>query len=180
MKNFILCLVVISFGFFSCNQDGATAEKAVNEVTSNTNVEKANEIRDAVNTEIPEDTVNVARIVFDEQVHDYGSVKAGKVVEHTFKFTNKGVAPLTITKAKSTCGCTVPEFPKEPIPPGGQGEITVKFNTKGKSGKNRKPVNVTANTWPTVTTVHIDGVVEKDESQEAADNKAKGHEGHNH
>lgn len=173
MKNLILGLLAFSVVFTACNSDSSTAEKSATDVTTQNSIQAANEIRDAVNTEIPEDTVNVAKIQFVDQVFDYGTVKEGEVVEHSFKFKNVGVAPLTITKAKSTCGCTVPEFPKEAIAPGEEGEISVRFNTKGKSGRNKKPVNVTANTWPTVTTVHIDGTVEKDESAQAADNKAK-------
>ncbi len=173
MKNLILGLLAFSLVFASCNNDSATAEKSPADLTKETAVKNANEIRDAVNAEIPDDTINVAKMTFVEEVFDYGTVKEGGVVEHAFKFKNTGVAPLTITKAKSTCGCTVPDYPKEPIAPGEESVIKVRFNTKGKSGRNKKPINITANTWPVVTTVHIDGTVQKDESKQAADNKAK-------
>lgn len=174
MKNVVLfCLLVLAVGFTACNSD--TANKAEENVTTlnekttlpNANANTAKPIADA----IPADTVNVAKMTFTEQVFDYGTVKAGESVEHTFKFKNTGVAPLIIETAKSTCGCTVPQFPKEPIAPGESGEIAVKFNSKGKSGRQRKPVNITANTYPKLTTVHIDGTVEKAEEAATATNK---------
>ena len=172
MKNLILGLLVLCLGFTACNQSATTDEKTPEEVTAEGNLPNANEIKDAVEA-IPDDTINVAKMTFTEETFDYGTVDEGGVVEHSFKFKNTGVAPLTITKAKSTCGCTVPDYPKEPIAPGGEGEITVRFNTKGKSGRNRKPVNITANTWPTTTTVYIDGTVKKDPNAAAADNASQ-------
>ncbi len=173
MKNLILGLLVLCLGFTACNSGGAGEEKPAEEVTTDATLPNANEVRDAVNEAIPDDTINVAKMVFTEETFDYGTVDAGEVVEHSFKFKNEGVAPLTITKAKSTCGCTVPDYPKEPIAPGATGEIKVRFNTKGKSGRNRKPVNITANTWPTTTTVYIDGSVNKGEEEKTAENASQ-------
>ncbi len=62
---------------------------------------------------------------FAEESHDFGSINEGDVVEHTFKFKNVGDAPLIISSATASCGCTVPEWPKEPIPVGEEGEIAV-------------------------------------------------------
>ncbi len=165
MKNWTLGLLILAIAFVSCNQDNPQAanakEKSVAEVQNQKNVKNL-DVRKETTPAIPEDTVNVAKMTFTEEIFNYGTVKEGEVVEHTFKFKNSGVAPLTITSAKSTCGCTVPVFPKEPIAPGAEGEISVKFNTKNKSGNQKKPVNIVANTWPAKTTVYIDGVVEKD------------------
>ncbi|HNE30288.1 MAG TPA: DUF1573 domain-containing protein, partial [Saprospiraceae bacterium] len=76
-----------------------------------------------------------------------------------FKFKNVGSEPLLITNCKGSCGCTVPTWPKEPIPPGATGEIKVEFNTKGKPGRQSKRVTVTANTVPTETFLEIAGEV---------------------
>jgi len=174
MKNVVLfCLLALAVGFTACKSDTAnTAEETVNTLNDKTTLPNANpNAATPVANAIPADTVNVAKISFTEQVYDYGTVKAGDQVEHTFKFKNTGVAPLIIEGAKSTCGCTVPQYPKEPIAPGETGEIAVKFNSKGKSGRQRKPVNITANTWPKLTTVHIDGTVEKAEEEATATNK---------
>lgn len=100
---------------------------------------------------------------FGEELHDFGTIKDGDVVEHTFKFTNTGAAPLIISDAKATCGCTVPEWPKEPIPVGETGEIKVRFNSKNKPGIQNKTVTLTANTWPATTRVRIKANVVKEE-----------------
>lgn len=99
---------------------------------------------------------------FEEEMHDFGEIKDGDVVEHVFKFTNDGEAPLIITDAKATCGCTVPEWPREPIPVGSQGEIKVRFNSKNKSGNQTKTVTLTANTWPSTKRIKIRASVLKD------------------
>lgn len=98
---------------------------------------------------------------FEEMEHDFGSIKEGDIVEHTFKFTNNGEVPLIIQDAKGSCGCTVPSWSKEPIPVGGEGEITAKYNSKGKSGNENKTITITANTWPAKTTLRIKAQVAK-------------------
>ena len=80
-------------------------------------------------------------------------------VEATFKFTNTGSIPLIISGASSSCGCTVPKWPEEPIPPGGTGEISAKFNTEGKHNAQKKMIQVTANTYPNETSVTLKGMV---------------------
>ena len=70
----------------------------------------------------------------------------GDIVETTFTFKNTGLNDLIITNAKSTCGCTIPEWPKEPIPPGAEESIKVKFNSAGKSNKVTKTITLATNT----------------------------------
>ncbi len=100
---------------------------------------------------------------FQEELHDFGTIKDGDVVEHIFKFTNDGEIPLIITDAKATCGCTVPEWPKEPIPVGEMGEVKVRFNSKNKPGIQNKTVTLTANTWPATKRIKIKANVVKEE-----------------
>lgn len=85
-----------------------------------------------------------------DTLHDFGTVRQGDVVAYTFHFKNTGSKPLVIRGASSTCGCTVPEYPKEPIPPGEDGALKVEFNSAGKSGRQVKPVFIQANTKPTM------------------------------
>lgn len=85
---------------------------------------------------------------FNEESHDFGTINEGDVVEHIFKFTNSGDAPLIISSATGSCGCTVPEWPKEPIGVGESGEIKVKFNSRKKPGIQNKTVTITSNTYP--------------------------------
>jgi hypothetical protein len=68
--------------------------------------------------------------------------------EPVFTFANAGTAPLLIHQASSSCGCTVPEWPRQPIPPDSTGTITVTFNTAGKPGSQSKQVTIFANTFP--------------------------------
>ncbi len=98
-------------------------------------------------------------ISFDETEYDYGVIDEGEKARHTYKFTNSGKEPLIISNAKGSCGCTVPSWPKEPIPPGGTGTIDVEFNSKGKKGKQSKRVTITANTEPAQTFLTIKGEV---------------------
>ena len=173
MKNVLLFgLLALAVAFTACNNDAA--DKAPETTPTTLDAKKPLPNANAAATTaaaVPADTVNVAKMTFTEEVFDYGTIKEGEAVEHTFKFTNTGVAPLIIEGAKSTCGCTVPQFPKEPIAPGESGEIAVKFNSKNKSGRQRKPVNITANTYPKLTTVYIDGTVEKVADPATATNK---------
>jgi hypothetical protein len=106
-------------------------------------------------------------IKYDSEIHNFGSADEGDVVKHVFKFTNAGKEPLLISNAKGSCGCTVPTWPKEPVPPGGSGELAVEFNTKGKPGKQSKRITVTANTVPTETFLEIAGDVRSKEAPSA-------------
>ncbi len=101
---------------------------------------------------------------FNEESHDFGTIKEGDIVEHVFKFKNTGDAPLIISSATASCGCTVPVWPKEPIAVGADAEIQVKFNSKGKPGIQNKTVTITANTFPKVNRVRIKANVTKQEN----------------
>lgn len=109
-------------------------------------------------------------ISFDETEYNFGTVTEGEKVKHIYKFKNTGKEPLVISSAKGSCGCTVPKWPSDPIPPGGTGEIEVQFDSKGKPGKQTKQVTVTANTLPAQTFLKITGNVEKDPNAPAAAN----------
>ena len=92
---------------------------------------------------------------FNENSHDFGKINEGDVVEHFFEFTNTGQAPLIISAAVGSCGCTVPEWPKEPIGIGETANIKVKFNSNKKPGLQNKTVTITANTFPKQTKLKI-------------------------
>ena len=82
---------------------------------------------------------------FSSEEFDFGQVKDGEIVRHTFSFKNDGKNPLVIQRAKASCGCTVPTWTKEPIAPGETGEIAVEFNSKNKAGMQSKTITVTGN-----------------------------------
>ncbi len=100
-----------------------------------------------------------AKIEFKKDTHDYGNVKYGGNGECTFEFTNTGDAPLIISNAKGSCGCTVPSWPKEPIAPGAKGVITVKYDTKRPGAiANSVTINSNAVNEPT-SIIRIKGMV---------------------
>ena len=84
-------------------------------------------------------------ITFEETAHDFGDIQQGDKVEHTFKLENSGNAPLIITNVQTTCGCTAPEWPKEPVMPGETAELKVRFDSTGKFGRQNKVISVISN-----------------------------------
>lgn len=93
-------------------------------------------------------------------IHEFGNIKQGDIVEHVFEFTNTGTEDLQIQGTSASCGCTVPEHSKNPIPPGEKGKIVVKFDSKGKSGQQNPVVTVNANTDPKQLRLTMRGFVE--------------------
>ena len=107
------------------------------------------------------ETLSATSISFDETEHDFGKINEGQIAEHTFKFKNSGTSPLVVRNATASCGCTIPEWTKEPIQPGGEGKILVKYNSSGKEGAITKTVSVFANTSPEETLLTITANVKK-------------------
>ena len=101
----------------------------------------------------------VAKIEFKSETVDYGEIDKGSDGVRVFEFTNTGNAPLVISDVKSSCGCTVPSYPKNtPIAPGKTGEIQVKYDTK-RVGPIRKAITVTSNAETPTTILKIKGSV---------------------
>jgi len=180
MKKSLVLLVMLSmaaFAFTSCQDKGvegriAKLEKRIealeqrNGITSNNAAVPPSSGTSLASLNKPqlvqeEPKGPFASIDFEKTSYNFGEQSEGAIVEHTFSFTNNGEAPLVITNASSTCGCTVPKWPKEPIPVGGTGKIEVRFDTKGKAGQQNKVVTLTANTSPNTTTVNLTGSVIK-------------------
>ena len=86
-----------------------------------------------------------AKITFEVSTHDFGDIHQGDQVQHVFKFTNNGDAPLVLTNVAVTCGCTAPTWPREAILPGESGEILIKFNSAGKMGMQNKVITIYSN-----------------------------------
>jgi hypothetical protein len=159
MKTAWLILAALSM-LISCAQNtGEKPEKSVEEIMTSSEISNSSIIRNPVSATEPEDTVNVPEITFEETTFDFGEVTEGETVEHVYRFTNTGKAPLLIGGARSTCGCTVPEWPEEPILPGESGEITVRFNTNNKRNKQTKPITIVANTYPANERIYLTGFV---------------------
>lgn len=84
-------------------------------------------------------------ISFTESKFDFGTIKEGEVVKHTFQFKNTGNQTLIISEVKVTCGCTTPDWTRTPVAPGQTGYITAQFNSTGKPGQNHKVITVVSN-----------------------------------
>ncbi len=151
MKNTLILLTFLSLVWASCKNDGV---QSIGSGGPNSDL-----VRNPATANFPTDTNLLARITYEQPEFEFGTVNAGEIVNHVFKFTNTGKVPLTILKCRSSCGCTIPEWPEEPIPPGGTGEIKAKFNTEGKLREQKKTITVTSNTYPNDTRVVLKGIV---------------------
>ncbi len=105
--------------------------------------------------------IKVPQLTIYSPVFDFGEVNEGEKLEHVFLIKNTGEANLVISSAKTSCGCTVPKFPTDPILPNQQSEIIVIFNTKGKFGKQNKTVTLLTNTVPRAKVLTIKGYINK-------------------
>lgn len=130
MKKSIICGLIIMLT--SCN----SGTKAT---------DKINDKNLAAAEKVAQEARRFPKMTFEKLEHDFGKIKQGTSVETIFKFTNTGDAPLVITEASSSCGCTVPQKPEKPIEPGQTGEIKVQFNGSGKDLVT-KTVTINANT----------------------------------
>jgi hypothetical protein len=97
----------------------------------------------------------IAKIVFREYEHNFGKVSEGEKVGYIFKFDNQGSANLVIASATTSCGCTVPEYDSRPVPPGGNGNLEVVFNTSGRNGMQTKTITVRSNAATPVVLLKI-------------------------
>ncbi|WP_339651728.1 DUF1573 domain-containing protein [uncultured Maribacter sp.] len=131
MKKIVLIVGLVSMVAFTSCKDNASSKIKTDNV-----VEAA--VRDEAAKAVPV-------MSFEKAEHDFGTIEQGTPQETVFKFTNTGNAPLIITDAKSSCGCTVPNPPKDPIAPGETGELRVNFNGSGQN-QVTKTITVTANT----------------------------------
>ena len=165
----LMTFAAIVVGLAACN-DGSTAVESkpmkgadteANAIPVNAKPEKF----DPAKTAAQEPAGPTTSMVFDSYEHDFGTMDEGDAVTHVFKFTNTGSEPLLLDKCKGSCGCTVPQCPKEPIAPGAAGEIEVKFNSKGKKNNQTKTVTINANTDPGQTILKIKAFVNPAEAK---------------
>lgn len=162
-KVFVLGMALLTLWSCSSNPAEEQTVASAQEVQKMDGISNSSLINNPVSADeviAPEDA---AKIEFEEEVFDFGDIAEGEVVEHIFTFKNTGNNPLIISKATGSCGCTVPEWPREPIAPGQTGELKVKFNSKGKNGEQDKKVTIQANTIPNQTFIRIVGSVTTEE-----------------
>lgn len=159
LSAFALIAVLSSCGDAELEKRVANLERRLNQL------ENGNVVRNTT-TPLPSASAietNVssgASFQWENTVHNFGTIKQGEVVNYTFKFTNNGTDNLQIQSTSASCGCTVPNHTKDPIPPGGSGEIVVRFDSKGKSGQQSPVITVVANTNPKQTRLSLRGFVQ--------------------
>ncbi|HTM65259.1 MAG TPA: DUF1573 domain-containing protein [Flavipsychrobacter sp.] len=137
LKTVLLTVLTLSlFVIALVELSGVSKTALLNKFNANENGPSA-----AANIEnLPKTTIE-----FAETKHSFGTITEGDKVTHAFKFKNTGSNPLVISNAIASCGCTVPSYPKEPVPPGGEGELVVQFNSSGREGHQQKNVMVYSN-----------------------------------
>ena len=145
MKQLILLLVSLALVSCSSSSDEKTItiDLVNSPFTANSKAEK----------------VLIPNIEMLETSYDFGEMQQGESVTHEFMLKNTGDADLIITAAKGSCGCTVPEWPKNPIAKGEEAAIKVTFNSAGKSGKQNKTVTLVSNAIPNTKVITINGNV---------------------
>jgi uncharacterized cupredoxin-like copper-binding protein len=142
----ITSVLVIALALTSCK------DKAVESIETTTET--------SVVTEAQTPSAQLPVMTFDKTTHDFGTIKEGEAQQTVFTFTNTGSAPLIITNATSSCGCTVPDYPKNtPIAPGDSGQLTVNFNGTGMN-KVTKTIRVEANTASGFENIKIEAFIE--------------------
>jgi hypothetical protein len=145
IKNSILGIVFLSLAFVSCKENATSKIDAANLETAKERDAKIN--------------LGSAIIAFDTRDYDFGTIKEGDVVEGIFKVANNGKTDLVITDASASCGCTVPEWPKEAIKPGDSAKIKFSFNSRGRSGKQSKTITLQTNSENVTEMLRISGTV---------------------
>ena len=119
--------------------------------------------------ETVKDNGNGPEIEFEKLVHDYGQIYQGENGECEFVFKNTGKAELVLTNCRSSCGCTVPSWPKDPIAPGKKAVIKVKYNTQ-RIGQINKTITVESNAVNDRVVLKITGNVNPKPSEAAPEN----------
>lgn len=107
------------------------------------------------------DTANLTTIQWLDSVKDMGTIQEGQTVKISFRLKNTGIKPLILEHVQPGCGCTLAEYPKEPIAAGKEAEIIASFDSKGKEGAQHKSINVTTNTAERNYTLRFDVMVKK-------------------
>jgi hypothetical protein len=118
-------------------------------------------------------TINAqAKIEFKTDTVDYGTIEKGSDGVRVFEFTNTGDAPLIISKVTSSCGCTIPKKPEDPILPGKTGEIEVKYDTN-RVNPIRKTITVISNAETPTVALKIKGLVVDSSKESILEKKDK-------
>lgn len=150
---FISLFIVIA----SCNQEDPQAqeEEALKDKLPATLVHNPRSLNDADSGKLQE----LGKLVFEDTIHNFGTLNEGEQVSYEFSFTNKGRKDILINEAKASCGCTVADYPTQPFKENQSGKIKVTFDSKGKPGMNERAVIITTNGNPSLYNIIIQAQV---------------------
>ncbi len=153
-KHFILALSLATLLFaVGCNS-------ADEKTTTDENADLVDLVRNPLTAAAEgADPDELPNIKFETEEHDFGTIQQGEKVQYAFKFKNIGKVDLIISSAQGSCGCTVPQYPKQPLKPGTEATIDVTFDSAGKQGKQNKTVTLVTNCIPSTKVLTIMGDV---------------------
>jgi len=154
MKRFLLLLIVPAFFLMACEEKREPENKNLLPTDLVNNPRSADGADSTIVRTMP-------TMDFKDTVHDFGTIKQGEVVTKEYEFTNNGKSPLVISNASGSCGCTVADFPREPLAPGKSGTIKVQFSSAGKEGHQEKSVTLTTNSLRGTQVLYIKGEIKK-------------------
>jgi len=141
---FLLFLIAFPLAFLSCGQKSTDKDLLPSDIVKNPN--SADGMVDAGDMPV---------MKFETDFHDFGRVIQGEKVSFGFRFTNTGKSDLIISGVSTSCGCTVPDFPKAPVKPGESHKIDVKFDSEGRRGFQNKTITISSNAQPATQIVRI-------------------------
>jgi len=148
----LLFFSLVSLFAISCGSNSNETSTATDENTEAINSELSV-------TENEVDTVNVPIVEVENATYTFGEAKEGDKVTHEYAFTNTGKTPLIISSVNASCGCTTPNYPKQPIKPGESAKIEVVFDTQNQPGMQHKVITMYSNAHPSQTIFHLKGEV---------------------
>ena len=152
-----ILFIISLFLVFSCNDNSIRKNKRDKNIFDNKlSVDLVDNPNSALENASKEE---FSAISFANDTYDFGEIQQGESISYEFNFENSGSKDLIITTAKGSCGCTVPDWPKNPIPPKGKGVIKVNFNSTGKSGTQNRVVTILTNAIPNTKVLTIRGNV---------------------
>jgi hypothetical protein len=134
----------VAFLLFACDQKTASSDQQTTDNTATSTAAVPTSSQSTPATDVNA-TSEVAKMEFDAIQHDFGNLKEGDIVKHTYKFKNVGTAPLIISNVQVQCGCTTPSYTKTPVPPNSEGSIELQFDSSGKAGPQHKTATIFAN-----------------------------------
>jgi hypothetical protein len=140
--NTVLTIIILLFAW-GCGGSANDGSKLPSNIVNNPN-SASNKSADGT-----------AEIEFEKTMHDFGRIIQGEKVTYAFKFKNTGTGDLIISDVSSSCGCTIPNFTKEPVKPGKTGWLKVTFESDNRRGFQNKTVTVVSNTQPNTTLIKI-------------------------